>query len=71
MRYGALNEGTSRLILTAKGPFAVDKVDVIANEDGQGFRLVADISASSDRKFDAGAGRPGADDGLDGLDTEG
>ena len=52
MRYGALNEGTSRLILTAKGPFAVDKVDVIANEDGQGFRLVADISASSDRKFD-------------------
>jgi N-acetylmuramoyl-L-alanine amidase len=52
VRYGALNEGTSRLILTAKGPFAVDKVDVIANEDGQGFRLVADISASSDRKFD-------------------
>ena len=52
VRYGALNEGTSRLILTAKGPFAVDKVDVIANENGKGFRLVADISASSDRKFD-------------------
>jgi N-acetylmuramoyl-L-alanine amidase len=52
VRYGALNEGASRLILTAKGPFAVDKVDVIANENGQGFRLVADISASSDRKFD-------------------
>ena len=52
VRYGGLNEGTSRLILTAKGPFAVDKVDVIANENGQGFRLVADISASSDREFD-------------------
>ena len=52
VRYGGLNEGTSRLILTAKGPFAVDKVDVVANENGQGFRLVADISASSDREFD-------------------
>ena len=52
VRFGALNEGTSRLILTARGPFAVDKVDVIANENGQGFRLVADISASSDRRFD-------------------
>jgi N-acetylmuramoyl-L-alanine amidase len=53
VRYGALSEGTSRLILTAKGPFAVDKVDVVADEKGDGFRLVADISASSDRKFDA------------------
>ena len=71
VRYGALNEGTSRLILTAKGPFAVDKVDVLANEDGQGYRLVADISASSDRKFDAGARRSGADHRLDRLDAEG
>jgi N-acetylmuramoyl-L-alanine amidase len=52
IRYGVLDEGTSRLILTARGPFAVDKVDVIANEDGKGYRLVAEISASSDRKFD-------------------
>jgi N-acetylmuramoyl-L-alanine amidase len=52
VRFGALDEGKSRLILTAKGPFAVDKVDVIREENGQGYRLVADISASSDRKFD-------------------
>ena len=36
-----------------------------------GYRLVADISASSERKFDAGAGRPGADDRLDRVDAEG
>jgi N-acetylmuramoyl-L-alanine amidase len=53
VRYGALGEGSARLILTAKGPFAVDKVDVIANEDGKGFRLAVDMSASSDREFDA------------------
>jgi N-acetylmuramoyl-L-alanine amidase len=52
VRFGALDEGKSRLILTAKGPFAVDKVDVIREENGQGYRLVAEISASSDRKFD-------------------
>jgi N-acetylmuramoyl-L-alanine amidase len=52
VRYGALNEGASRLILTAKGPFSVDRVDVIADEKGDGFRLAVDISASSDRKFE-------------------
>jgi N-acetylmuramoyl-L-alanine amidase len=52
VRYGLLGQGTSRLILTAKGPFSVDRVDVVANEDGRGFRLVADLSASSDRRFE-------------------
>lgn len=52
VRYGALNEGASRLILTAKGPFHVDRIDVLADEKGDGFRFVADISASSDREFD-------------------
>lgn len=52
VRYGALNEGSSRLILTSKGPFAVDKIEVIADEKGEGFRLVAEISATSDRAFD-------------------
>jgi N-acetylmuramoyl-L-alanine amidase len=52
VRYGALNEGAARLILTAKGPFAVDRFDVVANEDGHGYRLSVDISASSDRKFE-------------------
>ncbi|WP_245417522.1 N-acetylmuramoyl-L-alanine amidase [Aminobacter sp. AP02] len=53
VRYGASGEGASRLIVTSKGPFNVDKVDVLKNEDGSGYRLVADISAASDREFDA------------------
>lgn len=52
VRYGATNEDASRLVLTAKGPFSVDRVDVIADEKGDGFRLAVDISASSDRKFE-------------------
>lgn len=52
VRYGNVGDGNSRLILTAKGPFAVDKVDVIKNETSEGYRLVADISATSDRAFE-------------------
>lgn len=52
VRYGALGEGASRLILTTKGPFSVDRIDVLADEDGKGFRLAADLSASSDRAFE-------------------
>ena len=53
VRYGASGEGASRLVVTSKGPFAVEKVDVIENDDGKGYRLVADITAASDREFDA------------------
>ncbi len=52
VRYGALAGGASRLVLTAKGPFAVDKMDVVPSEEGKGFRLVVEVSASSDREFD-------------------
>ena len=52
VRYGALNEERSRLILTVNGPFAVDKFNVTTDENGQGFRLITDISTSSDRLFD-------------------
>ncbi len=52
VRFGKLDEGTSRLILTAKGPFTVEKLDVLQNEDSTGYRLVADISAASDRQFE-------------------
>ena len=52
VRYGRLNEGTSRLILTAKGPFAVDKLDILPDESGKGYRLAIDLSATSDRKFE-------------------
>lgn len=52
VRYGALDEGSSRLILTAKGPFAVDRFEVIPDEKGEGYRLAIDITATSDRKFE-------------------
>ena len=52
VRFGKLEEGTSRFILTSKGPFTVDKLDVLQNEDSPGYRLVADISAASDRQFE-------------------
>ncbi len=53
VRYGHLEQGSSRLILTAKGPFIVEKIDVVANEKTPGYRLVADIAAASTAEFDA------------------
>lgn len=51
VRYGASADDASRLVLTAKGPFAVERVDVLKNESSPGFRLVADLSAASERQF--------------------
>ncbi|ESX89479.1 N-acetylmuramoyl-L-alanine amidase [Mesorhizobium sp. LNJC403B00] len=51
VRYGDQGEG-SRLILTGKGPFSVDKLEVLKNEDGAGYRIAIDMSAASDREFD-------------------
>ncbi|ESY24217.1 N-acetylmuramoyl-L-alanine amidase [Mesorhizobium sp. LNJC394B00] len=51
VRYGDQGEG-SRLILTGKGPFSVDKLDVLKNDDGAGYRIAIDMSAASDREFD-------------------
>ncbi|WP_378951829.1 N-acetylmuramoyl-L-alanine amidase [Mesorhizobium sp. ANAO-SY3R2] len=53
VRYGALGDGVSRLILTPKGPFNVEKIEVLQNEDGSSYRMVADIAAASEREFDA------------------
>lgn len=53
VRLGELGEGVSRLIITGKGPFAVDKLDVLKNEDGTGYRIAIDMSAASEREFDA------------------
>ncbi|WP_137934420.1 N-acetylmuramoyl-L-alanine amidase [Mesorhizobium comanense] len=52
VRLGELGDGVSRLILTGKGPFAVDKLDVLKNEDGTGYRIAIDMSAASEREFD-------------------
>ena len=53
VRYGNIAAGVSRLILTAKGPFELERVDVIANEASPGYRMVADIVSSSEAAFDA------------------
>ena len=53
VRYGQLSEGQARIILSSKGPFVVDRVDVIQNEDAPGWRMVADISAASEKAFEA------------------
>lgn len=51
VRYGMLDSERSRLIFSLKGPFAVERIDVIKNDNSPGYRLVADLVASSDRKF--------------------
>jgi N-acetylmuramoyl-L-alanine amidase len=51
IRYGAVANGASRLVITGKGPFLVDRVDVLKNADGSGYRVAADIKAASEREF--------------------
>lgn len=53
VRYGLVEDGISRLIVSTKGPFSVEKVDVLANENSPGYRMVADIVAASDADFDS------------------
>lgn len=52
VRYGAMPDGSSRLIVTGKGPFLVERLDVLENEDGAGYRIVADLAAASEREFE-------------------
>lgn len=51
VRYGLLSEGKSRLILSTSGPFQVEKLDILKNKTTTGYRLVADLSSASERKF--------------------
>lgn len=53
VRFGNITTGVSRMILSAKGPFEVERVDILANESGPGYRMVADIVASSEKAFEA------------------
>jgi N-acetylmuramoyl-L-alanine amidase len=53
VRCGRLDDGTARLVLTGKGPFLVDKLDVLKNEEGAGWRIVIDLKAASAREFEA------------------
>jgi N-acetylmuramoyl-L-alanine amidase len=53
VRYGKISDDHSRMIFTAKGPFTVDGISVVKNESSPGYRLVADIVASSEADFEA------------------
>ena len=53
VRFGHLDQGSSRLIISTNGPFTVDKLDLIENEKDLGLRLVADLSAASDAAFES------------------
>lgn len=52
VRYGDLNDKSSRLILEAKGPFVIDRLEILPNEASSGYRLVADLSAASRNAFE-------------------
>lgn len=51
VRYGLAGEGRSRLILSLIGPFKLENMDVIKNENAPGYRMMVDIIAISDREF--------------------
>ncbi|MBN9047024.1 MAG: N-acetylmuramoyl-L-alanine amidase [Rhizobiales bacterium] len=51
VRYGMAGKGRSRLILTLRGPFKIEDMRVLKNENEPGYRLVADMVATSDNDF--------------------
>lgn len=53
IRYGGMGAGSSRIVLSAKGPVAVTHADVIAEEGGKGYRLVLDAERVEQTRFDA------------------
>jgi N-acetylmuramoyl-L-alanine amidase len=56
IRYGALEAGSSRIIVTAKGPFKLTDFDLVPNEEQAAkasHRLVFDLEATSEDAFDA------------------
>jgi N-acetylmuramoyl-L-alanine amidase len=54
VRYGLIDEGHSRLILSFGTPFVAERMEVLANEGGKSHRLVIDAVAASREAFDSG-----------------
>jgi N-acetylmuramoyl-L-alanine amidase len=52
VRYGHIDAQTSRLILQTKGPFVLERVDILKNEGGNGHRMVADLVAATAEAFE-------------------
>nr|WP_235633423.1 N-acetylmuramoyl-L-alanine amidase [Aquibium oceanicum] len=52
VRYGNLGNGSSRMILSTTGPFTVEKLSMLENENSPGYRLVVDMVADSEAAFE-------------------
>jgi N-acetylmuramoyl-L-alanine amidase len=52
VRYGNLGTGSSRIILSGKGPFTVENLSLLENENSPGHRMVIDIIAGSEAAFE-------------------
>ena len=52
VQYGNTARERSRLILSFDGPFDVERIEMLENDDEEGFRLVADIVAASEGAFE-------------------
>ncbi len=52
VRYGPMGNGSSRIVITSKGPFKVSNFDLLLNEDRTGNRLAVDLEATSEKDFD-------------------
>jgi len=53
IRYGKAAEGRSRIILTGRKPFSVQKIDVQPNSEAGGYKLSVDLQKSTDSAFQA------------------
>lgn len=53
VQHGGLGEGRARLIMSFDTAFEVKRVEIVANEEAPGFRLVTDLVAASERQFEA------------------
>lgn len=52
IQYGNTTQERARVILSFAGPFEVERIDLLPNEEDAGFRLVADVIASSEASFE-------------------
>lgn len=53
VRYGLIHQNKARMILAVDGPFAVEAFNIAKNTSSPGYRLVADIAATSEAEFEA------------------
>lgn len=52
VRYGHLEAGRSRLIVSGKGAFTIELLDILKNDTSPGYRIVVDMVAASEAQFE-------------------